>query len=90
MTNIGGVIGKISQGYAETNLGLINATFQDIFTYVLAAIFLIGGVIMAFKVSFLSGTSAIKAAGWAKGTTMNTLGRYTGIAAMGKATEEIY
>src|SRR3989344_160741 len=87
MTNIGGVIGKISQGYAETNLGLINATFQDIFTYVLAAIFLIGGVIMAFKVSFLSGTSAIKAAGWAKGTTMNTLGRYTGIAAMGKAAQ---
>lgn len=87
ITNIGTVTGAISQGYAQEKLGLVNVTFETIFAYVLSAIFLIGGVITAFKVSFLSGTGAIKAAGWAKGATLGALGRYTGIAALGKGAQ---
>lgn len=87
ITNIGNLTGKISQGYDKGKIGLAQVTFETLFAYVLAAIFLIGGVITAFKVSFLSGTGAIKAAGWAKGATLSALGRYTGIAAMYKGAK---
>lgn len=87
ITNIGNITGAISQGYDKEKIGLAQVTFETLFAYVLAAIFMIGGVITAFKVSFLSGTGAIKAASWAKGTAMSALGRYTGIAALGKGAK---
>lgn len=87
MTNIGNTLSAISRGHEKEQLGIASASLQTIFTFVLSAIFLIGGVIVSFKVSFLSGTGAIKAAGWAKGTTLNALGKYTGISAMGRAAQ---
>lgn len=87
ITNIGDITNVISQGHAKEQIGVVDASFETIFTYVLSAIFLIGGVAAAFKVSFLSGTGAIKAAGWAKGTTLNALGRYTGLTSMGRAAQ---
>lgn len=87
ITNIGNITGAISQGYDKEKIGIAGVTFETLFAYVLSAIFLIGGIIIAFKVSFLSGTSAIKAAGWAKGATLSALGRYTGITALGKGAK---
>lgn len=86
ITNKDQILGAINSSYAKQGIGGGQLTLQTIFTYVLSAIFLIGGVLMAFKVSFLSGTSAVKAAGWAKGTAMNTMG----FTSMGKAAQMKY
>lgn len=83
ITNIGNITGAISQGYDKEKIGIAGVTFETLFAYVLAAIFMIGGVITAFKVSFLSGTGAIKAAGWARKATMDRLG----FTSMGKAAQ---
>ena len=49
-------------------------TFQTIFYYVLASVFLIGGTITAMKASMFSGTGVVSVAKWSRGVAARRLG----------------
>ena len=49
-------------------------SLQQLFFYVLAGIFLIGGTIVAMKASMFSGTGVTQVAGWARGVAARRLG----------------
>ena len=59
-------------------------SFQLLFMYVLAAIFLIGGTICAMKASMFSGTGVVTVAKWSRGVAARRLG----LTAAGTAAKE--
>src|SRR3989344_2981127 len=64
----GNVAGAVVQGFTNS------ITFQTLFFYVLAAIFLIGGTIVAMKASMFSGTGVVGIAKWSRGVAARRLG----------------
>ncbi|KKR02606.1 MAG: Dam-replacing family protein [Candidatus Yanofskybacteria bacterium GW2011_GWA1_39_13] len=59
-------------------------TFQMLFMYVMAGIFLIGGTIVAMKASMLSGTGVLGIAKWSRGKAA----RWTGLTGANQAWQE--
>lgn len=63
-------------------------TFQMLFMYLMAGIFLIGGTIVAMKASMFSGTGVVGIAKWSRGVVANRLGlTAAGRAATGRYEE---
>lgn len=83
LQNQGDVMNKIA---AQTkNQGIAGfITFQTLFYYVLASIFLIGGTITAMKASLFSGTGVVGVAKWSRGV----VARRIGLTAMGGAAKQ--
>ena len=79
--NIGTVVGAVGKEFAQEKIGGANFTFQTLFTYVLAAMFLIGGLIASAKISMFAGVSVTGIAGAAKKRALG----YVGGTAIGKA-----
>lgn len=69
------VMAAIAKQTANQSLGEgVPFTFQVLFMYIMAGIFLIGGTIVAMKASMFSGTGVVSVAGWARGTVSRRLG----------------
>ena len=49
-------------------------TFQTLFMYIMAGVFLIGGTIVAMKASMFSGTGVVGIATWSRGVAARRLG----------------
>ncbi len=79
------VMAAIAAQVKDQKLGEgIPFTFQIVFMYVMAGIFLIGGTIVAMKASMFSGTRVVGVAGWARGVAARRLG----LTAMGGAATQ--
>ena len=75
LNNQEAVIAAIAKQSANQSLGTgVPNFFQLLFFYVLAAIFLIGGTIVAMKASMFSGTGVVGIAKWSKGVAARRLG----------------
>ncbi|MBI2062574.1 MAG: hypothetical protein HYT64_02710 [Candidatus Yanofskybacteria bacterium] len=59
-------------------------SLQLVFFYIMTAVFMIGGTIVAMKASMFSGTGVVGIAGWARGVAARRLG----LAGLGQAAKE--
>jgi hypothetical protein len=81
------VMDAIAKQVKDQNLGEgIPFTFQMVFMYIMAGIFLIGGTIVAMKASMFSGTGVVQVAGWSRGIVASRLG----LTAAGRAAKGRY
>ncbi len=81
----GAVMTAIADQSAKQPLGEnIPFTFQMVFMYIMTAIFMIGGTIVAMKASMFSGTGVVSVAGWARGKAAN----WTGLRGANQAFQE--
>lgn len=79
LSNQGQVMQKIAAGLASAKpTSDLPFNFQLLFFYVLAAVFLIGGTIVAMKAALFSGTGVVGAAKWARGVALKTRLPYIG------------
>jgi len=73
LQNQGDVMAKIAAQTKDQNI-VGFTTFQTLFFYVLASVFLIGGTITAMKASIFSGTGVVGVAQWSRGVVSRRLG----------------
>ena len=79
------VMAAIANQVKDQKLGEgIPFTFQTLFMYIMAGIFLIGGTIVAMKASMFSGTGVVNVAKWSRGVAARQLG----LTAMGGAATQ--
>ena len=79
------VMNAIAKQVKNQNIGEgVPFTFQILFMYIMARIFLIGGTIVAMKASMFSGTGVVGIAKWSRGVASRRLG----LTAIGGAAQQ--
>ena len=86
LSQSGNTITQLSSQYAKAEIAGWSLSFQVVFNYILAILFILGGLFITFSMSFFSGTHVVGVARWSRNAVLGA----TGLTAAGGAVKQRY